>query len=67
MIDFAYDTDWTGLRNWTSFLGWFGLSALLGISLSKRPFPFHLLSISRVSICLDGYIDAYVESICMSM
>lgn len=60
MIDFAYDTDWTGLRNWTGFLA--GLPSLpfsanhpleMALPLLAEPsFP-----ISRVSICLDGYID----------
>ena len=63
VIDFAYDTDWTGLRNWTGFLAWFSLSLFL------CPLPWHLpfqnrpsssssfsifFSISRVSVYMLG-------------
>lgn len=34
VIDFAYDTDWTGLRNWTGFLA--GLASLPSLAVPSR-------------------------------
>ena len=67
VIDFAYDTDWTGLRNWTGFLAWFSLPLSSSLSLSfstlssKPPFSFFfffffylLFYITRVSVYMLG-------------
>lgn len=67
VIDFAYDTDWTGLRNWTGFLaGLTSLPSLVAPFAPARCLPstqsLLLLSISRVLYASGRYIEAYVHT-----
>lgn len=80
MIDFAYDADWTGLRNWTDFLA--GLVSPLAIlPLELRPFTFpnlflspfislsfsfHIASVILLDV-IRAHMDAYVHRCVMYM
>lgn len=69
VIDFAYDTDWTGLRNWTGFLAGlaslpslaapFGLGFASPLPLHRPPVRFFLY---RECYTPGRYIDACLHT-----
>lgn len=55
VIDFAYDTDWTGLRNWTAFLAGLPSTLILFLSPAVLHYCLRTLCISPRILPMHAY------------